>query len=793
MTSSLPLTASPAPDDALEDAALAVLLALGLGSALLCITAWAGIFHAAWVAVVGAAVLATLGWKLKARRRYGLAGLFILIVPFGALLLFYPPGDFVLGGLDQGVYLNTAAHLARTGGFSGPDSLLAQTGEAGQRAVVAQNAWGRPHLYPGFYWDQQDATWTTQFPFLMTVWVAVGALVAGETGARWVPLLVTALASVYCCLLARRLFGNGAALAAAVLLTAHGVQVWHARLTLSEPLVQLLFCGGLWAAACWRTSNSSLAAVTAGVALGLLPLIKTDAFVLSVVAAAVFAAWFFSDPPAHRRAFLLPLGALYGLALLHYATVARAYVADQLPLVWQLALIACLSASGLALAPALSGYLRRFGESKRPLLWAGIALAGGLPLLALPLLDVDWPLLARTLWDGLYLSPLDVPVLVAFLWALWQLRSRGGSWEGWIVLLAVCAGAALYLAVFARYYRSQEHLPLFMWTTRRLVPTVLPALALMEAAALMALCARLGRGAPLALALALGVLVAARSPDLIPVARAQEYAGAPAAVATVSAALEPNAVVLMDNDATGIRFSTPLRFIEERAAYVVWDASQRQGLQALVRTATQAGRPVYYLSTYPSGVAAALDGYGLRQVQRWRFELPEFERVSDRRPFGSYLYVAEPTLYRVVDRVADVALPLRIKLGSEAGPGYRLLRSGFSSVERAPNGESFRWASGRAEFQIPPGVTPARIYLRIGTGKPEPAPPSELVLKCAGAEVARLTATAFFAELSMDAPPACLEGDRVVTIESPTWTKPEFGTAADQRPRGIMVSIIGFE
>lgn len=546
------------------------------------------------------------------------------VILVAAALLYLPPAEFALGGWDPGVYFNTAFALATHGGFIVPDPLLVAAGPAVQRALVADG-----YLQPGFYWDPDGGGTVTQFPFLLAVWMAVAVLAAGPHAAFYVPVVVALLATLSFYLFARRVVGSTAALVAAALLAFNGLQLWHAKLSLAEEMVQLFLFGGLWAGlvsrdrgVVSRDRGDRTAAVAAGLALGLLPLVKTEATLLGVLGCLAVG--------RPSRWFWAPYLGASLVAAAHYAAFARMAGSLQLAAVWPF-----LAATGLL--AGVSVVILLVWRRRPGLLFAPGAAAGLVVVTALPPPDLGF---LGAVWTGLYLTPADGALLAL---APFALRARGVSAGDkptpYGMMIAFAAAAVFYLLLFHHYYGARDEIPLFMWGARRLVPVVLPLLILAEAAGLVWAVRRwvAPRRHAVAVAAAMVLLIGLRAPDLAPLIEEREYHGALNAVATIAARVEPDAVVLLDNDDVGIRFAAPLRWVEHRASYLLRDSVPAE----LVRTQ----RPVYYVTAKPE--PRSLAEHTLQPRGSWRFQLPELERTSERRPARWNLFTADIRLFRV--------------------------------------------------------------------------------------------------------------------------------------------------
>jgi len=250
---------------------------------------------------------------------------------------------------------------------------------------------------------------------------------------------------------------------------------------------------------------------------------------------------------------------------------------------------------------------------------------------------------AGALVGGLYLSPLDAALIGVGAWAAvacrQQLRHR------WVAGVLAVAGV-LYLGIYFRYLATADRIPLYLWATRRLVPAVLPALALLEAGGLVWLTRLIQVRQPAVVLATLALLVAVRWPGGSVVAAQREYQGAVAAVDRLAGLTEPNAVLLFEPSDTAIRLATPLRFLKDRSAYVAWNPN-RAGVDGLIETAAEAGRPVYYLGSEPGALSGILTTYDSSFVARWSADLPELERTSAHPPAAWNNFHAVLDIYRI--------------------------------------------------------------------------------------------------------------------------------------------------
>ncbi|HLC29680.1 MAG TPA: hypothetical protein VJM51_02740, partial [Dehalococcoidia bacterium] len=253
---------------------------------------------------------------------------------------------------------------------------------------------------------------------------------------------------------------------------------------------------------------------------------------------------------------------------------------------------------------------------------------------------------------------------------------------------------------------------------------------------------------------------------------------------------------LMDPDDAGVRFAAPLRYLAGRSSYIFWEPRpSTEGVAALVSSAQAAGRPVYYLSSRPSGAARMLADYRPETVDRFAVTLPELERTSSYRPRLTNPFTAHFTLFRLGSRLtpAPQALPVAIDVGMEDFPGYALLNDGFYLWEVASDGTSFRWTGAAASLTIPPETAPRYFAFRVASGKPDREGSTTVRLSCGVQEWARFQAGGQFDVYTFALDGRCFTlGERTLTISSDPWSPAELGAGTDKRTLGIMLDWVRF-
>lgn len=205
----------------------------------------------------------------------------------------FSPGENLLGNHDQGMYLGAAIQLARTGHLKTPvptlksltdeqkSLLLVQSPVQFTRGVESErdSLWG---ISLGFPLDDQSTRSGPASPhFPAGAATVFGSALArtGWNGVQAVNWLATSIAVLSLAWMAGKHFGPLAGLATVALLLAHPLLTWAANRHYAEPLLFALWTSGLVLLAGSRPPHI-LAAVTAGFLFTSAIVIKIDAVLI---------------------------------------------------------------------------------------------------------------------------------------------------------------------------------------------------------------------------------------------------------------------------------------------------------------------------------------------------------------------------------------------------------------------------------------------------------------------------------------------------------------------------------
>lgn len=752
-----------------------VLAELGLyslgGLALLLVLLSAGLW---WGAGRRAPALPRLGGGPEA---LGLLGVLLL-----AGLLYGRPAEFILGGLDPGVYVNTGVNIARTGGIIIRDRELANLPAEGRAALFREKprpfSYGSRHI--GLYIRDIEQGIVAPHGFhLYPVWIAILYAIGGLGTALLATSLFALLGVAALYFLGRRLFESPAVgLLAASWLALNPAQVWFARYPAAEMLAQFQLWSGLYFFVSMLEGRGRLFALLAALALGEIYLTKIEMFFLPLMLGGFLA--YEGLAGRFRRQywyFIAPHGLLLLHGALHAALISPwySYSVFRIPAV-PLATVGAVVAAGGVFLLAIYFARRRVGG------WIGWLESRWAPFAALLIILVGllalYAYFIRPLGSeaagayeannrqslvrlGWYISPLGVLLgVVGFQWAL----ARPSRWAA-PVLIVAAAEALIYLI-------DAKITPVHFWAARRFVPVVIPAFLLCAAYFAWRLWPRGRVWWPRALVPAVAVAalslwsVAAAWPFL----GHREYAGATADLAAMSRLFPPGAVALYEWSEPAWRVALPLEYIWGVTGFLVPpEALDDPRFGALVRWFQGQGRGVYWVST---GGDADLPppGQALEPVGGEVFGWPEAERAADHRPERILELAAALDVYRF--RPAPTAdrrrVALMVDVGGEDQP---YVATGFYPPTAVTGCAACRWTDGDAALKLPwpEGAKRAQLVLALAGGRPAGQPLAEAEVWANGRSLWRQRVANFFRTYYLPLEEAPSDAVLEVRLRSDTW------------------------
>ena len=808
---------SRAQKDGLEVFFLRVLLSVLLTSGVALLLADFGVFSLLRVLGLLALVsgVAALGRRILPRVASDVRsvitqdGWALLLVLVGAALLFARPHEYLLGGWDPGVYLQTGAHIASTGGINFHDAILAAMDPAARDLFLANKGW--PELVSGFrVISGTDGFVSPQFQHLYSCWIALFHGAAGLPLALRVNALFALLAVLAFYLAGRTLFDGMTGLLAAVLLAGNVAEIWFARFSTSEIVAQFFVWSGLYLLALHLRGERTGYGIVGACCFGAAWLAHISALFLALPLLAVV---FYRVAAGFLRRDLPLLLALLGCGVLvvlqnRYVSLGYSNLINYAR--WMVHLYPGWIAAALLVVALLIGLGRGDpGRIDRLLnhksIRAGLVLAlVGLSLYAYvlrPHIVASSP--AASVLEGdelkrLLSNSMSVRDLCALFTPLGLCMGIvGAAWIAWRGLTGARAPVfliVLTVCVIVLYDKQVE--PFYMFGARRFLIVVIPAVCLCVAYGLAALWRLSWRGGkPLALACLVVVLI-------VPMAHGRnavmvrDYEGLTAFCRQVADLLPPGRdrrVLLCDHEG----LAAPLRFIHGENALVV-RATDDRGMALLGRQILawqEAGREVFYLSEEDRPYTREWEFVALGGAH---FESARLEHAARFFPSESIRYQTSPQLFHLQPR--DPLLGglktgecTRIKVGQ--------VRFGIAGLQQPEVlrtfRDDFRWTHGAATFLLGEvGFSPAMLRIRMASARP--ARENDVTVKMSlngeALPAVRVRPGSKFGAYEVMIPKAVAErvsGQKLtLALSCDTWNPARAGVSRDGRDLGVMVDSI---
>ncbi len=671
----------------------------------------------------------------------------VCLLLLGAIWLYSRPAESFLVVDDSAVYTIGSVVLARTGSLTAEPAVFWRTTEDFSRTFMVVDAGliATRHVGPFYQWTGPIPSVEIGYLPLPKVWMAVAVWLFGAGHATWATPFFGVLGIALLYGITRRAWGWPAGLAALLLLGISLPQVWFARYPLSEVYTQALLLGAVYLAVLARANAARprlarLLALWSGLALATMSILRFEGLLLIVLLAALMlAAWrrIPRDPLDFQRVWIaaLSLGSAYGLAI-SAGAVRHYFVAQTLgtltPNVTRVALLGLGAALAVAVwlwlrKPAWPRALLERAVNHLPLALGGLWLAW-VALVLWQAAAGRWPSALPGWIAGYWTRPGLAIAAVGLGFVLWEEHRRKERPE-------VLAFLGLAILLLLMYTANPAVNPVQPWGMRRLMPAIMPALAVGTAVGIVGLASYAGRLLALqrlegarflraALAFVAVLLVAAITAGLtrisMPLWQHQELRGFYSSAQAVADSLPSNAVLLFDDGLVGERLTQVFEFVFGRPSLSIRLAevpATHSELDALIQAAHEQGRPVF-LALTGGDLAWWPDKWQLKSAGVKEIQTATVRQVRGRPPNASDVANVNfrMELYEVLpaSQAASVTtLPMDVPIGEGS---YTFLREGFKPWSLDADGKETRWTNGDALAVVPwPGAAgaPAEACLEL--------------------------------------------------------------------------------
>jgi hypothetical protein len=729
--------------------------------------------------------------------RWSPMALILLICSLGyAAAFFLPPFNWILGGLDPGVYVNTAAQLSASGSLLIRDPLVIAAALAGPSAS-AFLPWGIHGFLPGYY--IHNGVIVPQFYHTYPVLLAfINALLGLQSALHLTPVLAF-LDGFGFFLLARRWLGGrfGPILALAVL--ASNVSfVWFARFPNSEMLALQFLLAGLLAnhfSEQEETQKSALGwSALSAAFFGAAFLTRIDMIYLFP---ALVVGWLMS---VWRGKFRLNLAWLSMFCIFLLWTYIHAYFFSfpyfydvfNRNWVWP--------------------FLQRHPVSSPTV---GLALFG--ILLALTWILKPSNTLRQTIQPWIQqgralLLPATVLVLLGLTTSYYLFRWQTLDWLGWYCGIPVLALSVVGVISWAKGAAKGSHVPVSLaifliacitvlvvlgpnprvrpvhfWASRRLLVFVFPPISLFAGLGLLEAFRWMGRtgvAALLAMAIFPGVY------NIAPFVGFQMFKGAGQDLKRFADHIPKNDIVIYHSPNYLPLICTPLRFLYQKSILPMRrDEVPASGIDWLKKNFP--GREIL-VGTFAGHIPRMPWPYLLsrKPIARVPIKWSLFATVGGELPRSTQILKGDLELWGV--RVWDGEMQFQATAAELESLGIHV--AGFYIAEHGRGDHWFRWTNGQGELLIPRMLVKESrmLYVVLADNRPH-ATETEIFLNSQPLGAVRVEAGRL-ATFSHHLPDDWL-GDSAnakLEIRTPPWVPAEVSHSTDTRKLGVMLLEVRF-
>lgn len=234
--------------------------------------------------------------------------IFVIIIAI-SLVLFLPPYEWIIGGMDPGVYVNIGVNIAKTGSIYSYDALIASLDISVLDQFLLIWHCGYPVQSPGFYiTDISTGQITPQFLYLWPAWIAIFYSLMGLKGSLLATSFFAVMSIVAFFSLTKLLSNTHIGLLASLLLSISYAQIFFAKYPASEMLSQFLLMSALYTFFIFNRTNDRYFGLISSLCFGGFLLNRIDS-VLILIPIVIYLLYLYVNNKSNRNwyYFVIPL------------------------------------------------------------------------------------------------------------------------------------------------------------------------------------------------------------------------------------------------------------------------------------------------------------------------------------------------------------------------------------------------------------------------------------------------------------------------------------------------------
>lgn len=739
------------------------------------------------------------------------SAIFILIF-ISSTILFFQPTQYLVGGRDPGVYVNTAFQLSRHNRLDRPYEELNEARAEYQKVFKDTDV-----KFLGFYLaagkgeDQGVTMINPQFYHGYTIWLAVSHKLFGTYRFLYITPLLALVSLLIFYNAVKEMFNKWTALISALLLSLNISQIWYARSPYTELLSQLMLWLSIYLLVkAYRTKDKLIGAVS-GITIGTSIVVRLDSiFFLPPIALFIILIYIRSRNKTVKWAhsaiagFAASIGLVisyimtYGVRYTHFQLIDDTPLPDSMSLT---ALFAILFAAGLLLAILI--YLLRK------------------PILAL----TDWIIANRRVLTTIF--GIFTAVIFFYLYFIrpytpnpdltyigtrsyreetlvrigWFVTRMGVffSMAGFIYFIRTKFGTEhtlfllMILTNFTLYLYNPRIFPDQFWAVRRHVPFIIPTFIIfISYAAYMLGRIKAGFIKPW---LVTGIITVYFCAKFIlaayPFLFHTEYDGIIAGLDKLAGKFEENAIIITLDDHFAARLvGTPLEYLYDRDVRPLRGTVNQENLYRFMKDKQEEGYPVYLLTDInDSNIQSSYMRYEFLEQVEIAYQMAEPSEVK--RPDRVIQSVLKYNIYKpAFNGISTDNLTLDIGTPNDVNCSME----GFYNQE--DNGRyDYRWAAGESRISwyvdrsLIDDTKEYTLSLNGARLMPDGDYDPDLYISINGVYIGSMPVTARMQPYEISFPGSLVGDDGKIMIEFRTqaFSPKELGLSEDTRELGFIL------
>ena len=720
------------------------------------------------------------------------------------LVAYYPPYEYILGGRDPGIYVNTGFHLAREGNLTFTDPVIASIPEEDWALFfrVDKELPDWKHLrFQGYGLENPSSARVVPHGLhLYPTWIATAAAMYQMRAGLYATPFFAMLGALGLFFALNRIFGFEIAAWASAFLTVFQIQIWFARFPNSEVVVQFLYALALMFFFFMEEKRSTIAGAMAGVALGSTLLARMEN-VLFLVPIALVMIWkrLKRELDAPEIAFLGGFSILALHAAVHDRFVSWPYVSSILGRhYWRILgdnlwAIAALGIIGFVVVDRLAGRwpsgTYTWVQSNRFRMGAALA------LFAL----AAFTYFVRPFWHGPRTAPHDAEAFLRMSWYFYPL-GLALAVSGAMVLLVrarktqvffLLTGLTFSLFFFYKVRVWHDH----YFAMRRFIPVILPSLVVCISVFLVSLrsdARRLTQWGARVIAATLLVIYFVDGRALWAFRGHEEFPGSLDFVEELARHIGDDDVVIFPRREGLHMLELPLAELEGKHVLEFYSLKPpRDRLEDLLVQWRDEYRDVYFVTNYK----VSLSGLFTRHVKDFWFATEKYEYAYTRPPSAAEAFHLRFTLSKAVD-LDDLAERVPKLPDLDVGGSDDLQVAWFHEKELDEEGTSYRWSQRTSSIFLPAvGQGTKTLLVRLAGPREDEAPLHSVELAIEGHSLGSLTPGREFETYELEIPPELSTRAEatyaILTLGTETWRPSNsIPDATDVRELGVRVDSI---